>query len=205
MWWFGKAEPSPDIVAVLRLKDCNLVHPHKLSHWSLTTGWIWLLLPSAYFEFRSLLVTQPGALINQSSLFTFWEIACECQDESLIIANAWMHCFRVPVLSVLWSPHNPPNLLAVYFGGTCHNICPCSVFSYLFECSLKGSSTIYIVDFPFKNQTGGTGFGADNHNDGLLTWMYSTLTFQHNFRQFYADYRTIRVDLHASVLLRPRL
>lgn len=55
---------------------------------------------------------------------------------------------------------------------------------------------------PISDSTGGTGFAADNHADGQLTGICSVLTFRHNFRQFYADYETIREDLHASV---PRL
>lgn len=52
--------------------------------------------------------------------------------------------------------------------------------------------------FPIVHSTGGTGLAADNHAGSLLTWRCSVLTFQHNFRQFYADYGTITVDLHAS-------
>lgn len=69
---FLKAEPNPDTVAGLRLKDCNFVQPHKSSDWNLSTGCMWLVPFSEYLQRMDPHVTQSGTL------------NLECQDAAFI-------------------------------------------------------------------------------------------------------------------------
>lgn len=61
-----ESQTQPRYTSSSKHKDCNLVRPHRLSHWSLTTGCVWLLLFSAYFQPMNPPVTQPGALKIQA-------------------------------------------------------------------------------------------------------------------------------------------
>lgn len=114
-----KPEPNPDIVGGLRLKDCNLVCPHRLNHWRLTIGSMWLLAVFCIFAVQELPWDSASCLANHSSVFPVWEIACKCQDVALITVRAWSHWFEVFSEQVLWSLDN---LLAFCLHRTCSTV-----------------------------------------------------------------------------------
>ena len=140
-----KAEPNPDTssTAGLGLKDCNLVHPHKLNHWSLTTGCIWLeLVFSVSPEEHSQVLWKPKALFSP----------LEKSIENVRSFHQFSHIklsIQHPLWLVLWNLHNTTASCSLPWKDL-----------HSFQSSMKGSRECWLF---IISSTGGAGFATDSY------------------------------------------
>lgn len=137
-----KPEPNPTYSS--RLKDCNLVRPQRLNHWSLTIGSVYLLQYKAHLQWKNCLDSQPGALkiIALCVLCHRLEMpGCyfdRCPHSGWAIWGSF--------LSKSLSFHDP---MVYYAGATCH-MCVGHFKSWLiFINSASGTASVYFYLFFF--------------------------------------------------------